>query len=135
MVDTLKDNSKYVLKYGNWKNNLSKTDFEVFSEITGNSVFTLCPRGYGKNSFRMYECMQFGSIPVYIYDDDWRPFKNDVDWDSFSISIHVSNLQNIDKILTSISDEKKQQMFNNVVEYYNNFFTLESFSKRILSNL
>lgn len=135
MVDNLKNNPKYLLRYGNWRNNLSKTDFEFFSEITGNSIFTLCPRGYGKNSFRMYECMQFGSIPVYIYDDDWRPFKEDVNWDDFSVSIHISNLQNIDKILSAISDEDQQQMRNNIVEYYNKLFTLESLSKRILSNI
>lgn len=38
-----------------------------------NSVFTLCPRGYGKTSFRLYEAIAAGSIPVYISDEHWLP--------------------------------------------------------------
>ena len=34
------------------------------------SLFSLCPRGYGPTSFRLYESIQLGSIPVYIAEDD-----------------------------------------------------------------
>lgn len=37
------------------------------------SYFTICPRGYGKTSFRMYEAIQLGTIPVYISDEAWLP--------------------------------------------------------------
>jgi len=33
------------------------------------SKFALCPRGYGKTSFRIQEALQYGAIPVYISDE------------------------------------------------------------------
>jgi hypothetical protein len=135
MVEILKDDTNYYLKYGTWNNNLGLNDFENFADITGRSKYTLCPRGYGKNSFRMYEAMQFGSVPVYIYDDDWRPFKNLVDWDSFCISIHVSKLPELKNILENISEDHYKQMSDNLISVYNDFFKLESMSEKILKNL
>lgn len=34
------------------------------------SNFTLAPRGHGSSSFRMYEALQLGSIPIYIWQYD-----------------------------------------------------------------
>ncbi len=34
------------------------------------SNFTLAPRGFGATSFRMYEALQLGSVPIYIWDYD-----------------------------------------------------------------
>ena len=99
MVNVLGNNSKYLLSYKQWSDKVDDKDLSNFMEITSRSTFTLCPRGYGRNSFRMYEAMQLGSIPVYIYDEDWRAFKEDVNWDDFSVSIHISRINELDKIL------------------------------------
>lgn len=131
MLNVLNDNKKYHLNAKQWSGSVSNKDLNNFINITSRSIFTLCPRGYGKNSFRMYEAMQLGSIPVYIYDDDWRAFKDIVDWDSFSISIHISDISNIDKILSSISNERIEQMSKKCIEVYNEFFSLESILKNI----
>lgn len=135
MISILEKDSNYYLKYGAWNNNLKMNDFEHFAEISSRSKFTLCPRGYGKSSFRMYESIQFGSIPVYIYDDDWRPFKELVDWESFSISIHESQINNIKSVLESVSEEKYKQMSDNLIQVYNEYFSLESVCKIILNKI
>ena len=83
----------------------------------------------------MYEAMQLGSIPVYIYDDDWRAFKNDVNWDEFSVSIHQNQIVNLDSILKSISEDRIKQMSENVIKVYNEIFSLESTSKKIIQHL
>ena len=106
-----------------------------FMNITSRSIFTLCPRGYGRNSFRMYEAMQLGSIPVYIYDEDWRAFKDNVNWDEFSVSIHYTNLNNLNSILNSISQDKIEQMSKNAIKAYDDFFSLESLSKQIIERI
>jgi hypothetical protein len=31
------------------------------------SEFHLCPRGYGPTSYRLYECLQAETIPIYIW--------------------------------------------------------------------
>ena len=35
----------------------------------GASRFNLCPRGYGRSSFRFAESIQIGRIPVFLWDD------------------------------------------------------------------
>lgn len=49
------------------------------------SVFSLCPRGYGKTSFRLYEAIHLGSIPIYLSDDHWLPYSDIIDWTDFCI--------------------------------------------------
>lgn len=46
-----------------------KLPAEEYAELMQNSIFTLCPRGYGITSFRLYEALKCGSIPVYIFED------------------------------------------------------------------
>jgi hypothetical protein len=131
----LKDNPRFNVVAKSWSNQVSENDLINFIDITSRSTFTLCPRGYGRNSFRLYEAMQLGSIPVYIYDEDWRSFKEEINWDDFSVSIHYSQLQNIESILDSITENKIKQMSENLVKFYNEFFSLESTSKKILQQI
>jgi len=132
MVDFLSNDPKFYLSYDSWKNKVTEENMLHFLETSSKSKFTLCPRGYGKTSFRMFECMQVGSIPIYIYDDDWRPFKETVDWSEFSISIHQSEIGNIKNILNSFDEDKIKLMSQRCIEYYEKFFKLESVSKIIL---
>jgi hypothetical protein len=55
-----------------------------YSKILRQSEITLAPRGYGGSSFRFYEAIQAGSVPWLIGDIDTRPFKNQIQWNSFS---------------------------------------------------
>lgn len=37
--------------------------------------YNLAPRGYGRTSFRLFEVIQMGRVPVYLYDDvSWVPY-------------------------------------------------------------
>lgn len=131
IFNVLRDNSKYYFSNKNWTPSVNTSDFEKFVEITSRSIFCLCPRGYGKSSFRLYECMQLGTIPVYIYDDKWLPFENTIDWTKFSVLIHVSDINNIDSILSSYTDDKVKDMLENLNNYWYNNFTMESTFNKI----
>jgi Exostosin family/Nucleotide-diphospho-sugar transferase len=135
MFQTLNNNPKYKFIIKQWTDTISESNMNQFMDITSRSIFTLCPRGYGRNSFRMYEAMQLGSIPVYIYDEDWRAFKDDVNWDDFSVSIHYTQLPNLDNILSKISSDNVKQMQENCIKSYNDIFSLESMSKKIISKI
>lgn len=39
-----------------------------YCSIMAQTVFALCPRGYGPSSFRVQEALQYGSIPIVITD-------------------------------------------------------------------
>ena len=67
---------------------------EYFVNLMLESYIALCPRGTGGQSFRMYEAMQLGTVPMYISDMDCRPFKNWIDWDICSFWVNSTDKLN-----------------------------------------
>lgn len=57
---------------------------ELFVNTILESYSTLCPRGSAMSSFRFYESMQLGTVPIMIAEYDMRPFPDKIDWDSCS---------------------------------------------------
>ena len=38
------------------------------------ATYVVAPRGYGRSSFFLYECLAAGALPIYVYDDEpWLP--------------------------------------------------------------
>lgn len=70
------------------------TDFFVQTMLE--SYIGLCPRGYGGASYRFYEAMQLGVVPLLIGDIDHRPFKKFIDWDA--ISFYVDDVKSVEDI-------------------------------------
>ncbi len=103
---------------------------DKFTQIINRSIFTLCFRGYGINSFRIAEAVQYGSIPVYISDD--FVFGHHMDFESFGVVIKQEDVQRIDEILKSIPLHdiiKKQDL---LPEIYQKYFTYQSNYELIL---
>lgn len=70
-------------------------DTEAYTKLMADSYFALAPRGYGGQSFRFYEAMQFGCVPILISDVDTRPFKKWIDWDEYSLFATHNNINEI----------------------------------------
>lgn len=107
-------------------------DIATFENMMNRSIFALCPRGFGKTSFRMYEAIQMGCIPVYIYDDPWLPYKHQINWEDFSVLCHVYDLPYLSDILHSYSEEKIEKMQSELKKKYSQYFTLEGVYKNIV---
>lgn len=136
MLNTLMNKNDYLLKPKYWSPEINTSRQDLFLNITGRSKYTLCPRGYGATSFRMYEAMQLSSIPVYIYNKTpFIPFKDKIQWEDISVLIEASDIEHIDFILKSIDDERYNKMVNNINNVYPKYFTLESMCDNILKIL
>jgi len=68
------------------------------------SYIALAPRGQGAQSFRMYEAMQLGTVPLYISDLDCRPFKNWIDWEI--CSLFVPNVKGLNDYMDGLCEHK-----------------------------
>ena len=118
-----------------WNPKVPTPDIEHFINITKRSMYTLAPRGYGRSSFRYFECFLLNTIPIYIYDDiNWLPYKDVIDYSKFSITIHENEIHNINSILNSISNDSYEKM---LVELKNHkyFFKLEYMCEYIINSL
>lgn len=78
-------------KYGDISIDGRPGNTHIFRELMSQSHFALCPRGYGRTSFRLYEAMDFLAVPVYIYDEPWTPFP-ELPWDTFSVHCPIGEL-------------------------------------------
>ena len=133
MKHTLEKNPNFLFyNSGGWKPSVNVDLQKKFVNITISSKFALAPRGYGRGSFRFFECLQLGTIPVYLWNDiEWLPFKNEIDYNKLCISIHISQINELEKRLMSICEDE----YNKLFEYYNqvkHFFELEGMSNQIM---
>ena len=91
------------------------TDFnERYMELIGDSYFSLCPRGTGISSIRLFECIQMNSIPVIIADGYKKPLSDILDWNDFSITIPESDLDKIEYIINSLSKDDIKNLQENL---------------------
>jgi len=109
--------------------------FEQFKEIMERSIFSLCPRGYGRTSFRINEALNLGSIPVYIYDDAWVPFSDKIDFSEYGVLVHESELHNLDDMLKSITDEQIDKLRENGKKVYEEYYSYEGCYNNIIKTL
>lgn len=99
------------------------------------SIFSLCPRGYGPTSYRLYESMNMQTIPVYISDSFWLTEYKDFDWNKAIIKINEANLPELDLILKKIPEKRIVQMLNYSKKKFKNFFTWEAVLKYIHNDI
>lgn len=113
-----------------------------YRDIMCRSVFALCPRGYGRTSFRLYEAIQLGAIPIYIgappiYVRDsfpcWLPFRDALAWEEFSIRYSYDELGIIKNHWGEHTFKARQiaAMQKRLREVYEQYFNLDVAPKRI----
>jgi hypothetical protein len=68
-----------------------------YTETIARSKFILCPRGHGPSSFRLFETLAAGRVPV-ILSDDWLPPPR-VDWSSCAMRVPEARVAEIPALL------------------------------------
>ncbi|KAH8739405.1 putative transmembrane protein [Cryptosporidium ryanae] len=96
---------------------------ERFKEVIERSVFHLCPRGFGRTSFRLYETIQLGTIPIYIWEDlGWFPYDNMLS--ELGVILESSDIGNIPQILSDIGENEIRKKLD-IISKNNYWFTYQ----------
>jgi len=77
-----------------------KTRREYLSSIS-NNLFTLCIRGAGNFSYRFYEALCMGRIPILIDTDTVLPFESIIDWQQYIIKIKENEIDQLPSIINN----------------------------------
>lgn len=104
-----------------------------YCRILSRSVFGLCPAGYGSNSFRIQECLEYGVIPIWI-TDTLLPI-HDLYFESYGFWAKPGNIHKLDSFLKSISKEEIERRQKLLPEIFEKYFLFSSNKKLILENL
>jgi hypothetical protein len=74
----------------------------LYQKIMVESKFILCPRGKGISSWRIFESMRAGRVPVII-SDEWIPPVGPK-WDSFAIFVKENEIYKLPNILENLEN-------------------------------
>lgn len=120
----LYENFRSIDGYEFFMNSYDPNKTQKFKEILYNSVFALAPRGYGPASYRMYEAIQMQCIPIYVSDEFWLPFTNEIKWDKMSLLIHENDIDSIPSIVDKLlKSGEYQEYINYGQEVYHKYLT------------
>lgn len=124
-----------IFEMGVWNWTFDAHKVSKFKNYMHRSKFSLCPRGFGPTSFRLYEAIQCGSIPVYIYDEPWLPYQDEIDWQKLCVMVHIDDTDDTYEILKSKTDEDIQSYLDAARTYYDDYFSFEGVCKQIVKSL
>lgn len=75
-----------------------------YCDELADTVFSLCPRGFGASSYRLYESLAQGCVPVII-SDDFQPPPGPEDWSEFSLRVSEHDLDGLPARLAELLPE------------------------------
>ena len=103
---------------------------DKYLDLLNDSIFSICPRGTGVGSIRLWESMSMGCIPIILSDDYKEPkiikfyddgLINDLSWNDFSYHIKEKDVHLI-KDLVKYHMEKNKFSFS-PKSFYNDYFS------------
>lgn len=113
--------TNFIIRHGFWAPGIDKmiARKEYFDNIE-NNLFIFCYRGAGNFSYRFYETLMMGRIPILINTDCVIPFENIININDIAIVINekdiISNNTNIINIIKDYYIKNK----NNLIEIQKN---------------
>lgn len=88
--------SNYIIRDYFWAHGIDK-NLAVSDHYTNveNNMFTLCSRGAGNHSMRLYEVLSMGRIPIQVDTDCVYPFEDVIDWSKHCVIVPEKDIHNI----------------------------------------
>ena len=102
-----------------------------YIENIKNSDIVLCCRGAGNFSYRLYEVLSCGRIPIIIDTDISLPCSNVINWDKFIITTPNNINRDVEKWWNNITEEqyREAQQYSRFI--YENYLNPAGFTEYI----
>ena len=107
-----------------------------YMSLLNRSIFTLAPRGCGYTSFRIYEAILCGSIPVYIWSKECiLPFSDIVDWRQFCIILNEDDIHSLPSLLERTNVPEMQRRLHDAQHLFSIESTFQYMTSVLLDNI
>jgi len=103
-----------------------------FCADVAQAKYSFCPRGIGTSSFRLYQSLMVGSIPI-VWGQKEYPFSNRIDWNKIVIDItnNIDCKNDVLRIIESISENQYFEMREAGIEAWDNYLSCEKADQAI----
>jgi hypothetical protein len=107
----------FIIRNGFWAPGIDKLlARREYIENIDKNLFTFCYRGAGNFSYRFYDVMMMGRIPILIKTDSVYPFEDEYDLNSIGIVLDENNIKqnalDITKIIKEYYECNKNNLHN-----------------------
>jgi len=106
----------------------------TYHNLMARSVFTLCPAGYGRWSFRFIEALINGSIPILLSDGYVLPFGNKIDWNKYCYVVEERHLFSLTDFIHRLSIDEIGEKQKNIARD-KHIFEKDFFMEQVAENL
>lgn len=104
---------------------------EPFVNNVFNNQYNICVSGHGNYSFRLYEIMSAGRIPIFINTDCVLPFEEFIDWKKHVVWIEEKDADKADQFMLdfheSVSDDDFLKLQKNNRKLWEQYFSKDGF--------
>jgi hypothetical protein len=73
--------------------------------------YALCARGHGNYSFRFYEALSVGRIPIFINTDCALPYEDKIDWKRYCIWVEEREISKLPEIVADFHERISEREF------------------------
>lgn len=126
LLNCFKDKPGYLIN--------KRLDYSTFVDVISKSKYTFCPRGQGLSSYRFFESMFYGSVPVLLADDVILPYCDVLNYDDFIIRVPESKSSDFDYInhllLSDNFEKRKKKLIESLV-----YFRLDGLQQYVYDKL
>jgi len=102
-----------------------------YNKIIALSKYVLCPRGYGANSFRIQEAIDFGAIPIYISDEFIFPYN----MPAFPFGVLLKPEDDITAAIAYIEQTGQDKIIRACIDANKKLYTYAGCKQEILAHL
>tara|TARA_B100000927_G_C16444616_1_gene461242 strand:- start:573 stop:1505 length:933 start_codon:yes stop_codon:yes gene_type:complete len=109
--------TNFILRNGFWAPGIDKLQArKEYIENIDTNLFTFCYRGAGNFSYRFYDVMMMGRIPILVKTDSVYPFEDKYDLNSVGIVLDEISIKNknldLIKIVKEYFENNKNNLYN-----------------------
>ena len=132
--------SDFIIRQSFWAKEVSEdVAIKSFNDNIKNNLFGFTSRGAGNFSYRFYQILSMGRIPVLLDTDSVLPFSTKIDYHKHCVIVDIKDIDNIsDFILKFYNDKTKDELYQiqiNNRNLYLEYFSPDGFIKNIKNDL
>lgn len=106
-----------------------------FNENLKNNIFSFTSRGSGNFSYRFYQILSMGRIPVLLDTDCVLPFIDEINYNEHCVIVNSDKIEELPNYIVDFYNQKTKnelyQIQKNNRELYVNYFSPSGFIKKI----